>query len=159
RVFNKGDDPDFAWNMGGRFYSQGYTSYQQIPKDERLWMTIDGEPVCEIDIRASYLSIFYSWNGAYLDARQDPYDLPGLGSEARSVVKAWFVATFGSEAHLDKWPKEIAAEYRERTGRSLSKDYPIKRIREQAFAAHPVLARWGQPIDVTRMNCWLNHPM
>jgi hypothetical protein len=159
RVFNNGDHPDFAWNMGGRFYSQGEANYQQMSKDERLRMTIDGEPVCEIDIRASYLTIFYAWNGANLDPHRDPYDLPGLGPDARPVVKAWFVATFGIDTHLDKWPKQIAADYRARTCRRLSKDYPIARIREKAFEAHPVLARWGQPIDVTRMNCWQDHPM
>jgi hypothetical protein len=158
RVFNNGDTPDFQWDKGGRLYSQGgEVSYQQMPKTDRLQMTINGEPVCEIDIRASYLTIFHAWNGVYLDPRSDPYDLPGLGPEARPVVKAWFVATFGNDAHLDKWPKEIAAEYRERTGRSLSKDYPITRIREKAIEVHPVLARWSEPIDVRRMYCDQSH--
>jgi hypothetical protein len=159
RRFNNGDHPDFAWNMGGRFYSQGNASYQKMSKDQRLRMTIDGEAVCEIDIRASYLTIFHAWNGAYLDPRRDPYELPGLGPEARPVVKAWFHAMFGSDGHLTKWPKDTAAKYLEKTGRRLSKDHPIARIREKAFEAHPVLARWGQPIDVTKMNCWQDHPM
>jgi hypothetical protein len=73
-------------------------------------------------------------------------------------VKAWFVATFGNDAHLDKWPKEIAAEYRERTGRRLSKDYPISRVRERALETHPVLARWGEPIETWRMDCPQDHP-
>jgi len=110
-VFNNGDHPDFAWNMGGRFYSQGNASYQQMSRDERLRMTIDGEPVCEIDIRASYLTIFHAWNGAYLDHHRDPYDLPGLGPDARPVIKSLFHAMFGSDARLDRWPKEIAAKY------------------------------------------------
>ena len=109
-------------------------------------MTIDGEPVCEIDIRASYLTIFHAWNGAYLDHHRDPYDLPGLGPDARPVIKSWFHAMFGSDARLDRWPKEIAAKYLAEAGRRLSKDYPIKHIREKAFEAHPVLARWGQPM-------------
>jgi hypothetical protein len=45
--------------MGGRLYSQHFTdSYQVMGGDERLKMTINGEPVAEIDIRASYLTIF-----------------------------------------------------------------------------------------------------
>jgi len=157
-VFNNGYDPDFDWDKGGRLYSQGHGNYQQMPKEARLRMTINGEPVCEIDIRASYLTIFHAWNGAHLDPRQDPYQLPGLGPEARAVVKMWYVATFGNEAHLDKWPKEIAAEYRDRTGRPLSKDYPISRVREKALEAHPVLARWGEPIETWRMDCPQDHP-
>jgi hypothetical protein len=77
----------------------------------------------------------------------------------RGRWSAWFVATFGSDTHLDKWPKEIAADYREKTGRRLSKDYPIRRVREKAFETHPVLAQWGEPIDVTKMNCWQDHPL
>jgi hypothetical protein len=48
-----GDHPAFAWNLGGRLYSQGQDSYQSLSSDQRLDMTIDGEPVCELDIRAS----------------------------------------------------------------------------------------------------------
>ena len=41
-------------------------------------MTINGEPVCEIDIRASYLTIYHSWFDQELDLTRDPYVLPGL---------------------------------------------------------------------------------
>jgi hypothetical protein len=42
-------------------YSQHFTdSYQVMGSDERLKMTINGEPVAEIDIGASYLTIFLS---------------------------------------------------------------------------------------------------
>ena len=74
-------------------------------------MTINGEPVCEIDIRASYLTIYHAHYGAPLDPERDPYDLPGLGLEARDVVKLWFVATFGNDGHLERWPTEMAADY------------------------------------------------
>jgi hypothetical protein len=54
RVFNNGDHPNFDWNMGGRLYSHNEGNYQQMERADRLRMTINGEPVCEIDIRASY---------------------------------------------------------------------------------------------------------
>ena len=108
-------------------------------------MTINGEPVCEIDIRASYLTIYHSWFGQELDLTRDPYVLSGLGMEARDVVKLWFVATFGSDGHLTRWPTEIVAEYRDKTGgRKLGKDYPLKVVREKAIEAFPVLAKCGQ---------------
>src|SRR4029077_3184664 len=95
RIFNQGDDPAFNWNKGGRLYSQGDQSYQRLKQTERLRMTIHGEEVVEIDIRASYLTIYHAHYGAPLDPdpERDPYDLPGLGAEARNVVKLWFVAT------------------------------------------------------------------
>jgi hypothetical protein len=144
RVFNQGDDPDFDWNKGGRVYSQGDDNYQVMSKEDRLRMTINGEAVCEIDIRASYLTIFHAWHGEELDPSSDPYDLPGLGREARPRVKLWFVATFGNDSHLTRWPAKIVRDYREETGRKLGKDFPLSVIREAAIKAFPILARLGQ---------------
>ena len=44
---------------------------------ERLKMTINSEPVAEVDIRASYLTIFLSLHGIQLPDG-DPYELPVL---------------------------------------------------------------------------------
>jgi hypothetical protein len=145
RIFNQGDDPDFDWNMGGRLYSQGEDNYQQMSKEDRLRMTINGEQVCEIDIRASYLTIYHSWFREQLDLSNDPYVLPGLGAGAREIVKLWFVATFGSDGHLKRWPAEIVAQYREDTGgRTLGKDFPLKLIRQKAIERFPLMERWGE---------------
>ncbi len=143
RVFNEGDHPSFAWNKGGRLYSQGDDSYQRLSRDDRLRMTINGEEVCEIDIRASYLTIYQAHYGAPLDRERDPYALSGFPAEARNIIKLWFVATFGNNGHLDRWPREIAAEYREKHGRSLGKRYPVKRIRKIAIEQFPLLEKWG----------------
>jgi hypothetical protein len=69
-------------------------------------MTINGEPVAEIDIRASYLTIFLSLRGVQLPTG-DPYELPGLGPEHRNAVKAWIVATFGNSRPIVRWPKRM----------------------------------------------------
>jgi hypothetical protein len=68
RVFNNGDHPKFDWNMGGRLYSYGEGNYQQMERADRLRMTINEGPVCEIDIRASYLTIFHALYGENFDA-------------------------------------------------------------------------------------------
>ena len=143
RGFNQGDHPAFAWNKGGRMYSQGDDSYQRLSRDDRLRMTINGEEVCEIDIRASYLTIYHAHYGAPLDRERDPYALPGFPAEARDILKLWFVATFGNNGHLDRWPRETAAEYREKQGRELGKRYPVKRIRKIAIEQFPLLEKWG----------------
>jgi hypothetical protein len=143
RIFNQGDDPDFAWDKGGRLYSHGEGNYQQMREADRINMTIDGEPVCEIDIRASYLTIFHGWFGEQLDPDKDPYLLPGLGKRAREVVKAWFLVAFGQDGFPKRWPPEVSKKYRERTGRSLS-EYKVRTIAEKAVKAYPLLKRWGE---------------
>jgi hypothetical protein len=148
RIFNRGDDPAFDWNMGGRLYSVGDDNYQQLPEDDRVRMTIDSEPLCEIDIRASYLTILHALHIEPFDASKDPYALPGFGADARKIIKAWFTATFGNGSHLTRWPSEIVrAYYRERTGQKLGKDYPVKAIKKAAIKAFPIMERWGEGED------------
>jgi hypothetical protein len=140
RVYNNGDNPRFHWNMGGRLYSQHFTeSYQVTGSDKRLKMTINDEPVAEIDIRASYLTIFLSLHGIQLP-EGDPYDLPGLGPEHRNAVKQWFVATFGNSKPIVKWPKLM----RERTPELAQ--YKPSTITKAALAKYPALASWGKPL-------------
>lgn len=141
RVFNNGDDPTFFWSAGGRLYS-GDDSYQHVQRSERLRMTLNDEPVCEIDIRASYLTIYHAIHRAKLDLTNDPYVLPKLGQNARAAVKAWFVTTFGSPKHISRWPKDTKKDYREETGRDLS-EYPIKTIREEVYKSLPLMRDWG----------------
>jgi hypothetical protein len=143
RIFNQGDHPSFDWNKGGRLYSQGDDSYQRLNQDDRLRMAINGEPLCEIDIRASYLTVFHARYGVPLDPERDPYELPGLPAEARGMIKLWFVATFGNNGHLERWPREIAADYRKEHGQRTGKRYPLKRVRAMALEQFPLLKKWG----------------
>src|SRR6266436_6247692 len=134
RVFNVGDHRSFSWNLGGRLYSQGEDSYQQMPGAERLNMTIDGEAVCELDIRASYLTIFQAQRGQPLDLSNDQYVLDDLGEKARDVVKTFIAVTFGSSQFPDRWPPEAVRDHEERTrkkakgkGENLKVAYPSRR--------------------------------
>jgi hypothetical protein len=99
RTFNMGDQKDFAWNKGGRLYSVGKDSYQMLPRTERLKIKIDGKAVCEIDIRASYLTILHSlYHEPFkVSTETDPYQIQGL---PRNVVKAWCTIRFGSKSEL-----------------------------------------------------------
>ena len=85
RTFNLGDEEGFAWNKGGRLYSDGKGSYQNIPRPERLKMTIDRESVCEIDIRASYLTILHALHRVpfYVSTEVDPYQIGSIAQERR----------------------------------------------------------------------------
>jgi hypothetical protein len=144
RIFNLGDYPAFAWNLGGRMYSQGQDSYQSLSSEKRLQMTIDSEPVSELDIRASYLTIFQARHGQPLDLSdgKDPYVLPGrgLGTKAREAVKTFIAATFGRGEFPTKWSKEMSERHRERTGRKLGTHFPLTTVRAAVAEAYPLLA-------------------
>ena len=68
-------------------------------------MALDGEPVAEIDISASYLTALHGRLGQPLQVEGDLYDVPGI---PRAVVKGWLVATLSNMGHLKKWPTEQA---------------------------------------------------
>jgi hypothetical protein len=103
-------------------------------------MTIDGEAVCELDVRASYMTILHAQRGQPLDPANDPYELPGLGEAGRDVVKSFIAMTMGSSAFPRRWTAERASEYHETTGRKLGRDFPIRIVRDAVAEAHPLLA-------------------
>jgi hypothetical protein len=148
RIFHNGDDPHFDWNLGGRLYSQHFSeSYQVLSADRRAAMTINGEPVAEIDLRASYLTIFLSLHGIQLDTKDDPYRLDGLGTSDRFAVKAWMVATFGNTKPIRKWPPKMLQKSPE------LKNYRVATITKAALAKYPELRAWGQPLN-GRVRSW-----
>jgi hypothetical protein len=154
RIFQNGDDRHFNWDQGGRLYSQpADTNYQQQDGDKRLQMTINGEAVVEIDLRASYLTIFHAWHGKQLAADTDPYVIPEFGEEARKVVKLCVAATFGKITPLTKWPSDLLKDYEEENGPLDRKRYPVAKLREKIAAHHPVLNQWGKPLD-GRVRTW-----
>jgi hypothetical protein len=54
-----------SWKKGGRLYSVG-GGYQRLSEKKRLEMTINGEAVVEIDIKASFLTIYHARLGVPL---------------------------------------------------------------------------------------------
>jgi hypothetical protein len=142
RIFSNGDDPDFNWNKGGRFYSQHLNdSYQVMSGTRRRMMTINGEPVAEIDIRASYLTIFLSLHGIQLDVAKDPYELEGFGAEHRTAVKSWFTGTFGNSKPIRRWPPDMQKDEPELS------QYRVASITQAVMAKYPALGTWGLPFN------------
>jgi hypothetical protein len=146
RIYQNGDAAGFDWNYGGRIYSQPPAdNYQQMSKKARLKMTFNGEAVAEIDIRASYLTLFYGWHGKQLDLNSDPYLLPGFGRAGRDAVKLWMVATFGSSKPISRWPTALLKDYDEDRAQKFDrKRYSVKRVREKALLKHPLIKGWGE---------------
>ena len=141
RGFNEGDLPGFDWNKGGRLYG-GNGSYQYTKPEKRLRMTIDGSPLVEIDVSASYLTMLYGLLGesSFDPPTRDPYDVDGV---ERSVAKAWMTATFGGKGHLRKWPDRTVEDFKKSDGRNLLDVMPLKDVRSAMVARHPVLRDWG----------------
>jgi hypothetical protein len=54
----------------------GEESYQRLNREERLGMRIDSEPVAEIYITASFLTILYARRGLARDRSRNPYAIP-----------------------------------------------------------------------------------
>ena len=138
RIFNEGDHPQFNWDRGGRLYCVGEGHYQLLKKAERLKMKINGEPVAEIDINASYLTIVLPQLGGELPARGDIYAVDGL---PREVVKAWITATLGFEGFHERWPVGQNAELKKR-GIDTSRGLSMKAVEERVLDAYPELANW-----------------
>lgn len=157
RKFNEGDHPEFRWNKGGRLYSQGSGCYQRDKKTSRVQMRLDGSPVVEVDIRASYLTILHGLLGERFDTTQDPYEVEGLEPRdlrcrrlQRWVLKAWTVATLGHDKFHTRWPSNVIEDFREETRAalgeplSLGKVYSIRDVQRAMTNKHPALSGWGE---------------
>lgn len=149
RIFNNGDVEGYGWDQGGRLYSICDRSYQSMSGRERACMTIGGEAVAEIDVRASYLTILHGRTGKPFDVTQDAYDLEGLipmplGKDlTRWAVKKWAVVILGHESHRTRWPNEAVEEFMDLTGKALGEAYPIQEIRRAMELKHPIFKDWG----------------
>jgi hypothetical protein len=112
--------------LHGRWYALGSDGvYQQMSKADRLGLTIHGEPVAEIDIKASHLSIMHDLLDCELPDG-DPYEVPGV---PRDIVKAWIVASLGSGKAATSWPRKRLADAT-----------PAEQKRLQSFEASAVKA-------------------
>ena len=141
RIFANGDDPDFAWNKGARLYSYAFgKGYQQVPKEDRRLLTINSEPTVEVDISASYLTIFHELMGVPPPA--DPYDVPGL---PRSIVKIWVTITLGHTGFHRGWPLAAKRRYTKASEIGpvdLQRAYPFRHVQDAVLAHLPVLKDW-----------------
>jgi hypothetical protein len=133
RIFN-----NCSWQKGGRLYSQCHGSYQLMPETKRLEMKINGEPVAEIDIKASFLTVYHAKLGMPLRDREDPYARAGI---ARDVAKLWCIASFGASAPKRRWPAEMVKEYQKSTGQDLRKVAKASEVAKAMLSAFPALQK------------------
>ncbi len=141
RGFNTGKEADaFKWDKGGRLYAYGDRAYQWLTGDQRALITINGELTVEVDISASYLTIFHGLTNQKLDTQAG--DLwSRIEIEDKLVAKEWVNLSLTAGKRLAKWPKEKATKYRTRTGRDLPTDYPVRDVEAKALKAFPGVSR------------------
>lgn len=140
RIFNHGDQDGFAYDMGGRLYSKASgVSYQNMEKHHRHDMRINGEPVVELDLRASFLTILYAQRGIAPDPLIDPYT---FGPIPREVIKAWIAMTLGYDRFHSNWSDETVDKLIEDEGINLRKAYGIDSVRAAVIDEHPILQSW-----------------
>ncbi|MDA9398555.1 hypothetical protein XH79_06965, partial [Bradyrhizobium sp. CCBAU 45389] len=152
RKFHRADSLPYAWNKGGRLYSQPplpATNYQQMKQGERLALRLNGQPVAEIDISASYLTLFYAWHEQEIDAATAYSNIIGPDEKHRAIVKIWINNSFGNSGLLTKWSPGIKADfarrYRDRGWTIDARLFPVRLVREKTLERHPLLAQWGKP--------------
>jgi hypothetical protein len=148
RCYNNGDRPGFDFDRGGRIYSAGDESYQSLPSEERLRLTINGEPVAEVDVRASFITILYAMHKLKFEG--DPYVISDLGIEGRQAVKMFVSATIGNGAPIEKWSRKHSKDFFEDTGLKLGKRWPLSLVAETTLKKHPMLRKLDQPIKGRR---------
>lgn len=136
RTFCNGDAKSFSWDQGGRLSAVGTNSYQSLSPSERKNILINGEPVTELDIKASHLTIYCALRQTSLNRDQDPYCVPGL---PRGLVKAMIVTAFGLGRFPKQWPKTYAKEYKKETGRSIGNDFRLAEAQVAILERHPIL--------------------
>jgi hypothetical protein len=153
RKFHGVSSDKYMLNRGGRLYSQPpmpATNYQSMPQERRLELRMDGEPVSEIDISASYLTIFYAAHGKRIEMNDAYSNIVGPDALDRAIVKFWINASFGNSSLIAKWSpnlkKAFAKRYREDGWTIDSKKYPVRLVREKTLERHPLLDQWGTKV-------------
>jgi hypothetical protein len=86
--------------LHGRLYAVGANNIQNMSPAERRTITINGEPVVEVDVHASQLTVFLGLTGFTFLPDGDLYDLGGF---PREVVKEWVVQTFAKGSPIVRW--------------------------------------------------------
>ena len=154
RKFHGASPDKYMLNRGGRLYSQPpmpATNYQSMSQERRLKLRMDGEPVSEIDISASYLTIFYAAHGQRIKMDDAYSNIVGTGCP-RSCHRQSSGSTHLSaiSALIAKWSanlkKAFAKRYREDGWTIDPKKHPVRLVREKTLARHPLLGQWGTKV-------------
>lgn len=134
RQFNNGDVDGFNWNKGGRLYA----SFQQLSALERKAITINHQPVVEIDVSASYLTILHGLAKEPFDTTRDAYKIDNV---ERDAVKSYISQALGLGCLPKRWAPKLKEKFYERHRENLSEKYPLAKISDVVIAHYPIIGR------------------
>jgi hypothetical protein len=153
RKFHGASPDKYMLNRGGRLYSQPpmpATNYQNMSQERRLKLRMDGEPVSEIDISASYLTIYYAAHDKRIEMNDAYSNIVGPDALDRAIVKFWINASFGNHSLITKWSSSLKKAFAKRNREAGwvidPKQYPVRTVREKTLTCHPLLGHWGTKV-------------
>ncbi len=143
RVYCDNGKPERYGRFGGRIYSP----FQNGKKKGRRHIRFNGELVVEVDIGASFLTIYHSLMHRPLDT--SVADLYAMAWPPRAIAKAYINAAFGLGKVHSRWPSEVVDQLENPQGRDVQpipdvrKNYPVGRVRTAVTNKFPLLADLG----------------
>jgi hypothetical protein len=111
----------------GRIYG-GF--WEGLPKEQRHLLTIQGEPVVDLDFSSMFIHLAYSYQGAEPPAGNQ-YAIPGL-EENRDIVKSLMASLFFRKAAARNLPAGNRG--------ALPQGWNMARFKVAATAFHPAIA-------------------
>lgn len=115
-----------AFNLHGRLYGAFWIS---LPKAQRGGLTINGEPIADLDYASMFPRLAYARVGTE-PPRGDLYAIPGL-EEHRAGVKAGLSALLSTETEMTRLPPKVKD--------ALPTGWTASRFREAVAKKHPAL--------------------
>lgn len=91
RVFNNG-----TFDHGGRFYG-GW--WQNVPREYRRFITINGKPTVEVDYSNMQLAMLYARMGYQLEG--DAYAIGGIDPQHRDLIKQETLKLINAKGHME----------------------------------------------------------
>ncbi|MBU0584030.1 MAG: hypothetical protein KKB66_16050 [Alphaproteobacteria bacterium] len=138
-LLRKPSDPH-EFMLHGRLYG-GF--WQSLPKARRGGLTINGEPIADLDFASMFPRLCYARVGA-IPPEGDLYAIPGLEGH-RAAVKAGLSALLSSGSEMARLPSDVKA--------ALPAGWTAKRLRDAVAVKHPALMPlFGKDIGLDLMH-------
>lgn len=142
RYFIRNENEPKAFSLGGRLF--GHFA-QYLPKAERRYLTVDGEPLADLDYGTMHLRLLYAKQsretGVAVDQeclKGDPFNISGLPEE-RDFFKQMSYVVLNCSKPLRDFPKDpslrgmIPERYRRR----------FKAFEQELFEALPIVKKYA----------------
>jgi hypothetical protein len=99
RIFNNGD-----WQQGGRLY--GYWP-MNLPSGERPYLSIDGEPLADLDFGSCFVALLHVADGTEFDPEApDPFTISGY-ENLRDGIKQCAYSIINASKKMSHYPEDV----------------------------------------------------